>query len=62
MSFGKSFILLDKMDVIIGADEVSKHKPAPDGILLAIKKLKEMEIKENNEPKERLDVIKNFFI
>lgn len=55
------FGLLDKMDVIIGADEVSNHKPAPDGILLAIKKLKEMELNENNESKEKIDIIKNFF-
>ena len=33
------FGLLDKMDIIIGADEVSNHKPAPDGILLAKEKL-----------------------
>lgn len=34
------FGLLDKMDIVIGADEVKNHKPAPDGILLAIKELK----------------------
>ena len=33
------FGLLDKMDIVIGADEVSNHKPAPDGILLAKEKL-----------------------
>ncbi len=57
------FGLLDKMDIIIGADEVSNHKPAPDGILLAVEKLKEMELDEENnkEPKGKLDVIKDFF-
>lgn len=33
------FGLLNKMDVVIGADEVKNHKPAPDGILLAKEKL-----------------------
>lgn len=33
------FGLLDKMDIVIGADEVKNHKPAPDGILLAKEKL-----------------------
>lgn len=33
------FNLLDKMDIVIGADEVKNHKPAPDGILLAKEKL-----------------------
>lgn len=33
------FGMLDKMDIVIGADEVENHKPAPDGILLAIKRL-----------------------
>lgn len=56
------FGLLDKMDIIIGADEVSKHKPAPDGILLAIEKLREMENEENNnKPTEVKDKIKNIF-
>ena len=32
------FGLLDKMDVVIGSDDVKNHKPAPDGILLAIEK------------------------
>ena len=27
------------MDIVIGADEVEKHKPEPDGILLAVKEL-----------------------
>ena len=26
------------MDVVIGSDDVKNHKPAPDGILLAIEK------------------------
>jgi phosphatidylglycerol:prolipoprotein diacylglycerol transferase len=33
------FNIKDKFDIIIGADMVKKHKPDPEGILLAIKKL-----------------------
>ena len=33
------FGILEYMDIVIGADEVSNHKPAPDGILLAKEKL-----------------------
>ncbi|MBQ3253091.1 MAG: prolipoprotein diacylglyceryl transferase [Acholeplasmatales bacterium] len=33
------FGLLEYMDIVIGADEVENHKPAPDGILLAKKEL-----------------------
>lgn len=41
------FGLLDLMDVVIGADEVKNHKPAPDGILLAVEELKKKNEKEN---------------
>lgn len=41
------FGLLDKMDIVIGADEVKNHKPAPDGILLAIEQIKEKNKKYN---------------
>ena len=33
------FGMLEYMDIVIGADEVKNHKPAPDGILLAKEKL-----------------------
>lgn len=33
------FGLLEYMDIVIGSDEVQNHKPAPDGILLAVEKL-----------------------
>lgn len=33
------FGLLEKMDLVIGSDEVINHKPAPDGILLAKERL-----------------------
>lgn len=33
------FGILEYMDIVIGADEVDKHKPEPDGILLAKEKL-----------------------
>ena len=33
------FGLLEYIDIVIGADEVENHKPAPDGILLAKEKL-----------------------
>ena len=40
---GLELFKLDKfMDIIIGADEVENHKPAPDGILLAVKRLNEI--------------------
>lgn len=32
--------LVDYMDVIVGMDDVANHKPAPDGILLAIETLR----------------------
>lgn len=32
--------LLDLFDVIVGGEEVSKHKPDPEGLLVALKKLK----------------------
>lgn len=33
------FGLLEYMDIVVGADEVTNHKPAPDGINLAVEKL-----------------------
>ncbi len=43
------FDLLDYMDIVIGADEVENHKPAPDGILLAIEKIKDKNMKSLEE-------------
>ena len=40
------FKLDSEIDIIIGADEVKNHKPAPDGILLAIERLKALKTKE----------------
>jgi len=55
------FDLLKYMDVVIGCDEVSKHKPAPDGIELAIKLIKEkraVPVEENFKDKLKKLIIK----
>lgn len=40
---GLELVGIDKMfDIVIGADMVSAHKPAPNGILMALKKLEEI--------------------
>lgn len=53
------FDLLKYMDVVIGCDEVSNHKPAPDGINLAIKLLNE---RVDNSPKDFKTKVKQVFI
>lgn len=55
------FGLLDKMDIVIGADEVKNHKPAPDGILLAVEQLKKKKEKANAEFEQELSN-KNKFV
>ena len=48
VKFGLQLFDIEKyMDVIIGANEVKNHKPAPDGILLAIEKIKEVNAEAN---------------
>lgn len=59
------FGLLDKMDVVIGSDEVKNHKPAPDGIELAIKMIKEKNQKSEEEFIESIkdkNKIQKFFL
>ncbi len=52
---GLELFKLDQfMDIIIGADEVKNHKPAPDGILLAVDKLKEMNLNKENSFQEEI--------
>lgn len=54
------FGLLEYMDVVIGADEVTNHKPAPDGIELAIKLIKEKR-EEDKKEKTFLEKVKAIY-
>ena len=53
------FELSQYLDIIIGSDDVSNHKPAPDGILLAKEKLNGKNILYVGDTKSDIDTAKN---
>ncbi len=53
------FGLAEYLDVIIGADDVKNHKPAPDGILLAKEKLNAKNILYVGDTKVDMDAARN---
>lgn len=53
------FGLSKYLDIIVGADDVSNHKPAPDGILLAKEKLQCNNVLYIGDTKSDIDTAKN---
>ena len=53
------FGLSEYLDIIIGADDVKNHKPAPDGILLAKEKLNSKNVLYVGDTKSDIDTARN---
>ena len=53
------FGLMEYIDLVVGADDVTNHKPAPDGILLVKEKLNSNNILYVGDTKSDIDTAKN---
>ena len=53
------FELAQYLDIIVGSDDVTNHKPAPDGILLAKEKLNAEKILYIGDTKSDIETAKN---